>query len=228
MSRLFRFVAALVFLAGVVSFSLAWGKRQKSDTETARPFVAVFQESLLSAEGRLSIRGRRTRYVKANGEWKSVMRGANAAGEPEAYSPDQLDAAPGTKSAVMSGTADGVFIKGTEANERKWVGPQLSTEDTARYYSHRFLRTHPEFVRTDEVAGLGVYVLRTENPGYYWVEVSYSPLTGRNPLRIVHHQADGTEVRIEAVKVEFREVPEDINRDLMALPDGGNLHKDKR
>jgi hypothetical protein len=74
----------------------------------------------------------------------------------------------------------------------------------------------------DEVASLPVYVLRAEidNPEsiHEWTEQSYSPKTGYAPLRTVVHLRDGSEVRIEAIRVEFREVPDTLNDDMSSSP----------
>ena len=74
----------------------------------------------------------------------------------------------------------------------------------------------------DKCLGLDVYVLRTNADGY-WVEVSYSPLTGRVPLRIVMHQLDGNEATIETVQLDFRDVPDDLNEDIKSLPNTGKV-----
>ena len=50
------------------------------------------------------------------------------------------------------------------------------------------------------------------------MEDSYSPKIGIGSLRAIVHFRDGSEVRSEAVSVEFTEVPEDLNDDLKELP----------
>ena len=63
----------------------------------------------------------------------------------------------------------------------------------------------PDFIGTDEIAGLLVYRLRGNREDGSWVELSYSPKVGLIPLRIVDHRSDGSEHRRAAVEVELRE-----------------------
>lgn len=74
----------------------------------------------------------------------------------------------------------------------------------------------------DKYLGLEVYVLRVEAEGY-WIENYHSPLTGITPLRMVMHQLEGTEYTTETVKVEFRDVPDNLNDDIKSLPNTGKL-----
>ncbi len=63
-------------------------------------------------------------------------------------------------------------------------------------------------VRTEEVAGLKVYVLMVGGN----LEQSYSPLTGTTPLKTVIYSEPGDAVPVlvqEAVNVEFRELSHD-------------------
>ncbi|MEN3331481.1 MAG: hypothetical protein V7641_846 [Blastocatellia bacterium] len=229
MKKGFRALCLMVFGIGILSFSLAWEK-SKSDVEPSRPFVAVYYQAHATPDGKRTITSWRTRYVKANGEWKVVAHGSDAIA---AFAYDAAGAS-GTSSTVLAGTAEGVFVKPSGATERKSLG-SASTEKSwdssvpemldKKFHSHSFLRNHPEFVRMDKVAGLEVYVLRwvSEDNQNFWVEDSYSPLTGRNPLRILSHELDGSEYMIEAVKVEFRDLPDNLNDDIQSLPNTGHL-----
>jgi hypothetical protein len=42
-------------------------------------------------------------------------------------------------------------------------------------------------------------------------------------LRIVTHQPDGGLYTLEAVKVEFKDVPDNLNDDIQSLPNTGKL-----
>jgi hypothetical protein len=228
MKKGFRAFCLIVFFIGILSFPPAWGQ-QKNDTEIepSRPFVAVSYLADYTPDGKKTITAWRTRYVKANGEFRVVMHGLD---EAAAFAYGAADSS-GTSSTVLAGTAEGVFIKPSGAIERK--SPGFSSADKSwdssvlerldkRFHSHSFLRNHPEFVRMDKVAGLEVYVMRTVADGY-WIEESHSPLTGITPLRVVMHQLDGTEYTIETVKVEFRDVPDNLNEDIKALPGTGKV-----
>jgi len=226
MKNRFRALCLIVFVIGIMSVSLAWQKRE-SDAEPSRPFVAVSYLAESTPDGKMTITSWRTRYVKANGEFRQVMHGTDKAAA-FAYN---AQGSPGTSSPVLSGTNEGVFIKPSDSTERKSLGSDAAEkswdasapeEIHKRFHSHSHLRNHPEFVRMDKYLGFEVYVMRTVADGY-WVENSYSPLTGRFPLRMVMHQLDGNEYTIETVKVEFRDVPDNLNEDVKALLHTGNL-----
>jgi len=226
MEKILRIVCVLVFIAGLVKFSSAYRiQSNQDDIEPPLPFVASYIESRVTPDGTRIIEGKRTRYVKANGEWKEIVR----AFKPGDQSPEDSSAIADTKGAVVySGLPEGAFAKPNNSDERKFVSPSPGPGDTLsqKFKSHEYLRNHKEFVRTEEFAGLKIYVLRSETP-YYWTEVSYSSKTGRNPLSNIAHFNDGSEKRIELTKIEFNEVPENLNDDMKALPNTGKLKNDK-
>jgi len=222
MKKVFRVFCVAVFAAGLLSFSLAQKRTIESDEiEPARPFKATYVQSQISADGAVKIIGHRTRYVKADGEWRIVVHGPEG---PDASLDDFQ-----TESPVYASLPDGVYGKAAGANQRQSFSPQIdeqvkeSEKQLERAFrSHRSLKNQPLFVRTEEVAGLKVYIMRSEindpaNP-QIWEEKSFSPQTGLTPLRTVVHFRDGSEIRIEATKVEFKDVPEDMNDDLKAMP----------
>jgi len=184
-----------------------------SDAEPAQPFTVEYVSSSIGVDGTVTVTARTTRYVKADGEWRLELRRNTAKrGEPEELQEGR----------VYAGTAGGVFQRENNSESRSYVSPSDDQTTLRSYRSRNYLRNHPEFFRMDEVAGLEVYVFRvnisdTANPGY-WMEISYSPRTGITPLRTVRHSSDGSETRQEAIAVEFKNVPEDLNRDLKALP----------
>ena len=225
MKKGFRALCLIIFGVGILSFSLAWQKSE-SDIEPSRPFVTVSYSAEVTPDGKQTITSWRTRYVKANGEFREVMHADEAA----AFAYDAAGAS-GTSSRVLAGTPEGVYVKPSGTSERKsfssaeaekaW-NPSVPEQIDKHFHSHSNLRNHSEFVRMDKVARLDVYVLRVETSGV-WVEVSYSPLTGRTPLRSVMHQPDGSGFKTETVKVDFRDVPDNLNEDIKALPQTGNL-----
>jgi len=184
-----------------------------SDSEPARGFVVEYLSSTVSPDGTVTVTGRSRRYVKANGDWRLVLRH------------DKSRTGPGgnlNNGRVYGATADGVFEKGSDAKSRRYVSPSAEQSILQYYRSGNYLRTHPEFSRTDEVAGLEVYVFRVNltDPAYagYWMEISYCPRTGMTPLRTVRHSSDGSETRDEALVVQFKDVPDDLNNDFEQLP----------
>lgn len=224
MKKGFRVLCLFVFVIGALSFSLARDKK-KGDIEPSRSFVIVAYEAQATPDGKMTITGWRTRYVKANGEWKTVIHGANATA---AFTKDNTGFA-GTSSPVFAGTTEGVFAKASGSNERKSLSPPSPEGLQNQFHSHAYLKNHPEFVRMDSIVGLEVYVLRGVNREYpnYWIETSYSPLTGRTPLRTVEHSLDGSEFIIEAVRIEFRDVPDNLNEDITTLPNTSEIGEKK-
>lgn len=218
----FRALCLLVFTIGMISFSWGWVKRQ-NDIEPMRSFVAVFYEAHTTPDGKMTITAWRTKYVKANGDFRTVMHGLDAAaafaGDARAFS--------GTSAPLYIRTSEGTFAKASGGDERKSMTPAPPGSENLEnlFHSRSFLKNHGQFVRMDKVAGLDVYVFREVNEAYpeYWTEVSHSPSTGTNPLRIVAHQPDGSLFTLEAVKVEFRDVPDNLNEDINSLPNTGKL-----
>lgn len=184
-----------------------------SDAEPAQPFTVEYVTTSIGTDGTVTVIGRTTRYVKADGEWRlELHRNTAKPGSPEAFG----------ETMVYAGTAGGVFKKENNAESLSYVSQSDDQTTLHSYRSGNYLRHHPEFFRMDEVAGLDVYVFRVEirdaaQPGY-WMEISRSPRTGITPLRTVRHSSDGSETRQEAVAVVFKNVPEDLNKDVKALP----------
>lgn len=223
MKTMWRSLSVFIFLIGLVSFAQVQdsANRQRSEDKTievdniepALPFVVKYIESRVSPDGTRIIAGQRTRYVKANGEWRVTTYG------PGGHEPS-LQAS--KESVVYAGDANGVYARNTDSDSRRYVSPAADEKMVRFFRSHHYLRNNPEFVRTEEIAGVKAYVLRTEikDPANSkeWVEESYSPRTGFNPLRTIIHLRDGSQLRIEAVSIEFTEVPENLNDDLQRLP----------
>jgi len=223
MKKIWRGLCLGVLVIGVISFSQihkrAIGSQVQNktlsfaDAEPAESFVAKYVNSKVDPGGTVTVTGSSTRYVKANGEWREVIiRQSNPDVSPERSK----------RVAVYGGTLDGVYEKTSDPASRRYVSESANNQILQLFRSHNYLRNNPEFVRTEEVAGLIVYVLRTEvrDPANQqeWIENSYSPKTGLNPLRIIMHFRDGSEIRDEALSVEFTEVPETLNDDLKATP----------
>lgn len=230
--RIWRGLSLAIFLIGVVSFSQVRDSANRSniqddgnrsrigdkaievdDVEPAQPFVVKYLESRVSPDGKRVIGGRRTRCVKASGEWRETTYGPDG---------DEAMLEASKRTVVYGGDADGVYGRNTDSESRRYVSPAADEKMLRFFRSHHSLRNNPEFVRTEEIAGVKAYVLRTEinDPANAkeWVEESFSPRTGFNPLRTIIHLKDGSEVRLEAMSIEFKEVPENLNDDLKALP----------
>lgn len=222
--NIWRWFCITIFLFGAVSFLHANANKSVvgfqspgkpvdiSDTEPALPYVAECVDSEVSSDGTITVTGSSTRYAKANGEWRlEIIRYRGL---------ESMSARP-RQPIVYSGGPEGVFQKQSDSGMRRHVSTSSDQSILQLYRSGNYLRAHPEFVRTDEVAGLKVYVFRTDrdpSSPLQWSETSYSPRTGLYSLRTVMHFRDGIEIRSEAVSVEFKEVPDDLNNDLKNLP----------
>jgi hypothetical protein len=219
MKNEYRVVCVAIFVVGLVVFFQAVSKPDSqavsqeviqpyADAEPGRSHVVTYIHTRVAPNGLVHVVGSRTRYVKADGEFREIMRGTNSK-EP----------------VILSRQSDGgVYITPSNSSERRALSkdppPQKrfveQLDDIFR--SAEFLKNHKEFVRMDEVAGLTVFVLKAENKDGDWAETSYSPKTGRTPLKTVSGFRDGGKVIIEATKVEFIDVPDDLNEDIEALP----------
>jgi hypothetical protein len=203
-----------VFVVGLLALSQAQDSiNLQTNTEPAQPYVVTYVQYENSPQGNVKVTGRQTRYVKANGEWRLELYG------PKGKDPLSKDS---RETPVYAGGPDEVSAKGAGSTFRRYVSPPANQQMIDLFRSHNYLRHDREFVRTDVVAGLVVYVLRAvvtdSADAQEWIEQSYSPKTGYIPLRTVIHMRNGTEVRVEAESVEFKEVLEDLNDDMRALP----------
>ncbi|HTG14589.1 MAG TPA: hypothetical protein VK747_04895, partial [Blastocatellia bacterium] len=153
---------------------------------------------------------------KANGEYRYIVYG------PDGPKDDNPLSKHSDRLTIYAALSDGVYTKGVGSNTLTYESPRADDKAMEFFRSHKSLRNNRDFVRTDEVAGLKVYVMRTEikDPAaeIEWIETSYSPKTGLVALRDIVHFRNGSEVRSEAVSVEFKEVPEDLNDDIKDLP----------
>jgi hypothetical protein len=223
MKNIWRTLSLTVSLIGVVLFphtqTQAIGSQVQdktpyyNDTEPALSFVAKYVDSRVDSNGKVTVTGSRVRYVKANGEWQEVMRRQSNSDAPSQQS---------ERITIYAGTPDGVYEKRSDPPSRRYVSEPANQQMLDSFRSPYYLRNNQDFVRTEQVAGLVVYVQRTEikDPAYqgYWIETSYSPKTGLNPLRTIMHFGDGSEIRTEALSVEFTEVLESLNDDLKSPP----------
>lgn len=211
MKTFWRVLCLVIFLAGLVSFSRAQMRKNETlDLEPASPFVLITTHYNVSPEGLKVVVGERIRFVKANGEWRQMRHDSSDSG-----------AASKKESAVFAGTEEGAFQKAPDVAERKEVSPGANQKVQQCFRSPSCLNGQLSFIRNEEIVGLMTYVLRHEikNPAspIDWIEESYSPKTGPIALRNVKHFRDGSQMVMEARKIEFRDVPDDLNNDIKAM-----------
>ena len=223
MKNIARALCAAIFLVGLLVFSLAQNSDQADTTsnlgdvvEPARPFVTKTVQYRIGPNGFRRIMTQGTRYQKTNGEYRYIAYG------PDGPKGNNLLSKYSDELVITAALSDGVYTKGVGSSTLTYMSPRADERKMEFFRSHKLLRNNREFVRTDEVSGLNVYVMRAEikDPAaeIEWIETSYSPRTGVAPLRSIIHFRDGSEVRSEAVSVEFKEVPEDLNDDIKDLP----------
>lgn len=207
MKKLWKSLCLAVFITGVMAFSQTQIKTA-NQIEEAVPYTVITVEYQVNSDGVKKVLGERIRYVNAKGEWRQTRH-------------DPVNA-PSRPSPVIASTDEGVFLKAPDSPGSKFVSPPANQRMQECFRSPHCLRNQLSFVRMEEVAGLQVYVLRTEvaDPAHplAWIEDSYSPKTGYIPLRSVQHFRDGSEMVTEATKVEFTSVPENMNDDVKASP----------
>ncbi|HJQ67417.1 MAG TPA: hypothetical protein VKA70_00480 [Blastocatellia bacterium] len=211
MKNTYRFLCVLIFLVGVDAYSQVQNSTTENDKEPALPFVATYVQYSVSPDGVVNLTGWSTRYVNRNGEWRIVMHGLKKPAEGDS-----------SESPVFAGTPEGIIGK---AGSYVHKGSGIFAPDSVReaYRSHSYLKSLQTFARTVEIAGVKAYVLRDmikdrePNNSLEWAEQTYSPRTGYNPLKMVLHYKDGSEMVQEAIRIDFRDVPEDLNKDLKNL-----------
>jgi len=201
-TRAFTIVCLAVFLAGGGLFATSVIKAKQEKTKPARSFVITYLSSRGLDGEALKPYELKIRAVKSTGEWKETR-----------YSFD------GQKT-TWGATADAQYV--IAGDSRQFLKDNRA-ENEYLFRSSSALKNHLQFVRSEVIAGLTTYVLRTEN-GDLVGEFSYSPECGRTPLRI-HLQPKSTEdggkgnfeAVTEALSVEFRDVSEE-EADIPDLP----------
>ena len=225
MKHVARAFCAAVFLVGLLVFSQAQDSKQAdsadndlSDVEPARSYIQKSIQYRVNPDGSKQIMARFTVYVKANGEFRRVSYGPNGPRSDNPlykYSNDVV---------INAGWEGEIYAKGIGLNSLIYIGAGAKIDDQMSKYfrSEKYYMNNRELVRTDTIARLKVYVLRSkvDNPetNIEWSERSYSPKIGTGSIRAITHFRDGSEVISEALSVEFTGVPEDLNDDLKALP----------
>ena len=138
----------------------------------------------------------RVRAVSSNGDWKETR-----------YAFDNR---------VVTWGSDASGLYTVAASARNYYGESSSEVLRTWLPSGEELQKSPQFVRTDFIAGLNAYVLRTPDGD----ESSHSPQTGAMSLKtsIVDRKGSDSIVHlVEALRVEFRELS-DSETQLPDLP----------
>jgi hypothetical protein len=187
-----RTLALATFLCGCVLLGISLIKVNKakaveSEPTTVRSFVMQSLVSQSENGASLTPIGFYIRAVSSTGEWKETR-----------YSFDG-------KVSALVGAKDGLYV--INENSKQLYGESNPELFRSAMRSEEKLQRSPQFIGTDEVAGIKTYVLRHKMGD----EGHYSPLTGATPLKLVFRASlEGPPVRvIEALSVEFRPVSEE-------------------
>jgi hypothetical protein len=198
-----------VLIIGLVAVSQTPKAPPGLNPEPGRSYSVVTIRYKVAPDGTRTQLGERIRYVKANGEFRLTRNNTNDQTGERKPSP------------VLAGTEDGVYAAAPGVGARQPVSPAANEQLQECFRSVTCLKGQRSFVRTEKLVGLEVYVLleKIDSPHpIEWIEKSYSPLTGYIPLRTIIHFRDGSEDVNEATKVEFIDVPDNLNDDVRVLP----------
>jgi hypothetical protein len=204
-TKIFLTFSMMVFLLGVLAF--ATGKQKHSTTNSEitsreisrllreaippRAFKATQIETYVSVDGEETVSNIRICNVKEDGSWIEVWKAvgheweSTHTGNPQT---GEYTSSVGKESINMPNTNRGTNL--------------------ALYRSKEYLMRANEGAqkKTEKIAGLEAVVSHeesTEIPGH-WIESAHAPETGPFWLRMIYHQPDGSEVRIETVRVVFK------------------------
>lgn len=188
-TRIFLIVSFLVFAVGVAAYPWQGNKTSQVEPQVRRPFQLTLHESTISADGKEALKAVRVQEVDERGYWEQTRTPVGKSGETKIqHTPEGYTASRGTDSLPLLAHSD--------------IESPAATRPRAR----EFYVSRPDFVGTETIAGLTAYRLRNPSPDRQgeWVELAYALETFTLPIRLIHHFEDGTELRVEAVKITFK------------------------
>jgi hypothetical protein len=185
--KAFATLSVIVFFSGLTTFAVSsLQKSNRHSVEPARPFRLIQIESEITPEGVEVTKRLRTQDVAVDGTWHSTVTSVDT-----------------NNSVEYALSAEG--LSATHKGQHISLGPKAEAPELLqKTHTVEFYENHPDFVGTDVIAGIKVYKLKTplsQKGG--WLEMANSPQTGAIPLRTILHKPDGSEHKIEAVKVDF-------------------------
>lgn len=190
--QLTKIIAVIVFAVGASLFIKAAIADQD---RTPKSFLITYRVSRLETNSAPVVEEIRVQTVKPTGEYKLSIYYL-ASGKAVDYVANQ----------------DSVYE--IKSDSLQYFGDALSPELRKNFQSRAFLKSHPNFSREEAVCGLTTYVLHTQD-GDEWIEGYSAPETGNIALKTVLYHGNGSYTVIEAISVQFRDVPDDEVR----LPD---------
>lgn len=190
-----RILSIIVLLAGLATFTISTMARKSKDKQyQPLGFTLIQTESLTLAEADPVQVGIWTRIANKRGEWKHTIQRFNE---------------DGTISVQENvGTERGVYKVFREANGAPAKLELLSAwaEPDSGWYSSKFYRSSPDFVREEQILGYTAFVLRSETHGPgAWTEHYYIPKLGPTWVKMVDYRPDSETMTVEPVSIELRE-----------------------
>ncbi|MCY7391066.1 MAG: hypothetical protein LH647_06045 [Leptolyngbyaceae cyanobacterium CAN_BIN12] len=188
-------ICTIVFLTGLTTYSVKSYQQSQSSQqlqeetpEPARAYVLTSLVAKVDANRIKTITAIHVQEVDAEGNWVVKRTFIGRAGE--------------IRTEVSGQNYTRTDLRG---NQITGTVPQAKdTEMFRKMRSETFLKNHPKLLGTETIAGLVAYRIKSLDEDGRWVEQAFSPRTGYIPLRLIDHSADGTEIVIEAVKIEFK------------------------
>lgn len=200
--------STMVFLIGTLAFTRS-GKQKHTAPNSAeissskelarllreavppRAFKATQIETYVSADGEETVRNIRICNVKEDGSWIEVWKAVGHEWESTHTGNPQ--------------TGEYTSSVGKESITMPNTNP---VTNLALYRNKEYLMRAKEGAqkKTEKIAGLEAVVSHEESPEIpgHWIESAHAPETGPFWLRMIYHQPDGSEVRIETVRVVFK------------------------
>lgn len=183
--QLSKITAVVVFAVGA---SLLIKAAIADQDRTPKSFLITYKVSRIETNIAPVVEEIRVQAVRPNGEYKLSIYYL-ASGKTVEY---------------VAGRDSVYEIK---SDSLQYFGNALSPELRKSFQSPAFLKSHPNFSREESVCGLTTYVLHTQD-GDEWIEGYSAPETGNIPLKTVLYHGNGSYTVIEAISVQFLDVPD--------------------
>ena len=188
--RYLKIIPLLVLMVGTIIYVARSNASRSASPLPKRGFT--IQYNVKASHGDLTyMTGTEIRLVSENGNFKSTLTQIG------------YDGIVVTNTTI--GDADGVF--GLSRGQLELLSGSSDGAAENYYHSEEFLRTHPKFVRKEQVMGYDCYVIR-QGDDHAYIEEYYSPVFGTTRLKQV--KDDGQERWVfEAVFIDLNE-PEPV------------------
>jgi hypothetical protein len=183
-----RYFAPIVLVFGIMVYLGAMSARRKVAVQR-RPFTVTTATFRIVNDRAPVLEYVATRFVRSPGNWKEIRTDVKS-------------------QTVRTQVAKDGNQYEVGAKKQEWLARAI---DENEVWSFDELRSHPQFVRAEQLLGLQVYVFRHEISAQDWDEMWFAPETGRIPLKI-HTSYDGGKEQhiVEPMSLSFGEIPDSV------------------